>query len=139
MGVGMKKIWSNHVHGIGDTIEWVARITSILSIVILLMMLFGEGAPARTGNTFTLRDIVGLIFFPAGIVLGMVLAWRWERVGGRITIISLALFYLALFVFDGRFPGGLWFIGFSAPGFLFLLAGILHDLYRRQIHRQLGL
>ena len=139
MGVSMTKFWSRHVHGIGDTIEWIARITSILSIVILLMMVFGEGAPPGKVTSLTLRDIVGLIFFPAGIVLGMVLAWRWERLGGRVTIVSLGLFYLALFVFDGRFPGGLWFIGFSTPGFLFLLAGILHDLYRRQIHQQLRL
>jgi hypothetical protein len=103
------------------------------------MMVFGEGAPPGKVTSLTLRDIVGLIFFPAGIVLGMVLAWRWERLGGRVTIVSLGLFYLALFVFDGRFPGGLWFIGFSTPGFLFLLAGILHDLYRRQIHQQLRL
>jgi len=135
----MKKIWSSRVHGLGDAIEWTAKITSIVSIVILLMMVFGEGSPSGKATSLAVRDIIGLIFFPAGIVIGMVLAWKWERLGGRVTIISLGLFYVALFVFDGKFPGGLWFIGFSAPGFLFLLAGILHDLYRHQIQQQLRL
>jgi hypothetical protein len=70
---------------------------------------------------FALRDLVGLLFFPFGVGVGMIVAWRWEGLGGVITIGSLLAFYAALRIMDGRFPRGPWFALVAAPGVLFLV------------------
>jgi len=61
-----------------------------------------------------------VIFFPGGVVLGMIIAWFKERRGALITVFSLGLFYLADLAFSGNIPRGPYVILFSLPGFLFL-------------------
>jgi hypothetical protein len=75
------------------------------------------------------RELAGLLLFPIGVTLGLVLAWRWEFVGGLISIGSLLLFYLAMFMSDGRFPRGPFFALVAAPGLLFLVVWVIS--YRR--------
>lgn len=103
-------------------LRWMARVWSIASIGFLLLMFIGSGLeegfnPAQ----FAFRDLVGLFFFPFGVGLGMIVAWRWEGLGGAITVGSLLAFYAALGVMDGRFPRGPWFALVAAPGVLFLV------------------
>jgi len=74
---------------------------------------------------FAFRDLVGLFFFPFGVCLGMIVAWRWEGVGGGITAGSLLAFYAALRIMDGRFPRGPYFALVAAPGILFLVCWLL--------------
>jgi hypothetical protein len=57
--------------------------------------------------------------------LGLILAWRWECVGGIVSLASLAGFYLTLFAFDQRFPRGPFFLLIALPGFFFLVAWFL--------------
>ena len=107
-------------------IRWIARLWSIASVGFILLMFIGSGLeegfnPAQ----FTFRDLVGLFFFPFGVCLGMILAWRWEGLGGGITVGSLLAFYAALRVMDGRFPRGPWFALLAAPGILFLVCWLL--------------
>jgi hypothetical protein len=74
---------------------------------------------------FTPRDWVGLFFFPFGVCLGIVMAWRWEGLGGSITVGSLMAFYAALWVMGSRLPGGPYFALVAAPGVLFLICWLL--------------
>ena len=82
------------------------------------MFIFGEGL-----NLFhlTLHELVLFLFFPLGVGLGMIMAWRWEGLGGGITVGSLAAFYLAHRLFSPGFPRGFGFVAMALPGFLFLL------------------
>ncbi len=102
-------------------IRWIARIWSITTIGFVLLILAGElllpHAPPPT-----LRDLVGLFFFPFGVCVGMLLAWRWEGLGGCVAVGSLLAFYATLRIMNGRFPGGPYFALIAAPGFLFLLS-----------------
>jgi len=100
-------------------IRWIARIWSLFSLALFLLFFIGEswGQPLQ----FTPEELLGLLFFPGGVVLGMILAWKWELWGGLITVASLLAFYLLEFIMDRDFPGGPWFLLFAAPGFLFLL------------------
>jgi hypothetical protein len=103
-------------------LRWMAKVWSIASIGFLLLMFIGSGLeegfnPAQ----FAFRDLVGLFFFPFGVGLGMIVAWRWEGLGGAITVGSLLAFCAALRVLDGRFPRGPWFALVAAPGVLFLV------------------
>ena len=98
--------------------RWSARLLSIASTAMLLLFLFGESfEPSKIAG----REWLALIFFPLGIVVGFVVAWWKEGLGGAITIASLLIFYL-IFVFllrDNLARGG-WFLVFALPGFLFL-------------------
>jgi hypothetical protein len=58
-------------------------------------------------------------------VLGFVIAWRRERLGGLVTVCSLAAFYIWMTARDGHLPPGPYFLLFAAPGFLFLASSLL--------------
>jgi len=101
------------------TLRWIARGWSIASIGLILLFFIGEGfAPTRV----TPKEWVGLAFFPIGVVLGMLVAWRKESWGGSITVISLLAFYGVYGYFlNGTFPKGWAFAILSVPGILFLM------------------
>lgn len=110
--------------------RWSARILSIASTAMLLMFLFGEPfEPSKIAG----RELLAMIFFPLGIVVGFVVAWWKEGLGGSITIASLLIFYL-IFVtlLRGNLARGGWFMVFAFPGFLFLAAYALARA--RQLH-----
>jgi hypothetical protein len=97
-------------------IRWVAKVWSVLSIGALLLPTLVEGPYWLRAQS--LREVIGhLCFF--GILLGLILAWRWEGLGGTITVGSFALFYLTWWL-SGRSPSGPFFALIAAPGFLFL-------------------
>jgi hypothetical protein len=103
-------------------LKWFARILSLLSIGTLLLFIFGEGF--NPGVVVTQQGIM-LMFFPIGIITGMIIAWWSEGLGGSITILSLVCFYLLDYIFYREFPQGLAFLAFSAPGIVFVLYSIL--------------
>ena len=102
-------------------LRWVARIWSIVSIGFILLIAIGELISPHAPPPSTLRDIVGMFLFPFLTCVGMILAWRWEGVGGGITVGSVLAFYAWLGIMDGRLPRGPYFALVAAPGFLFLL------------------
>ena len=103
-------------------IRWIARVWSIASVGLVLLIAVGELVYPHAAAPATFRDLVLLFFFPFGTCVGMILAWRWEGLGGGITVGSLLAFYAALRVIDGRFPRGPYFALIAAPGLLFLLS-----------------
>ena len=99
-----------------------ARLLSVASVAVLSLFFVGEGFdPSRVA----LREWAGLLFFPVGVVAGMVVGWRREGLGGGIAVGSLSAFYAWHVLEAGGPPRGLAFIVFSLPGFLFLLCGLL--------------
>ena len=104
-------------------VELLARVGSIASITLLLMLFAGEGLhPSQVAP----RQWVGLTFFPLGVMIGMVIAWWKEGLGAAITLASLLAFYLVYGYFMRYHIAGWAFIVFASPGFLFLL----HWLFR---------
>lgn len=103
-------------------IELLARVGSIASITLLLMLFFGEGLhPSK----ISLNEWAGLLFFPIGVVIGMTIAWWKEGVGSVIAVASLIGFYLVWGYLLRNHIGGWWFLVFASPGFLFLLHWLL--------------
>lgn len=84
----------------------IAKIWSAASVGFALLVIAGELIYPHAPPPSTVRDLVGLFLFPFGVCVGMILAWRWEGLGGSITLGSLLGFYAALRIMDGRFPGG---------------------------------
>jgi hypothetical protein len=103
-------------------LAWSARATSVVSTGLLLLFFVGEGFDP---SDVTPRQWAGLLFFPLGVVAGMILAWWREGVGGAVTVGSLLAFYAWHVLAGGWVPRGSAFIAFSLPGFLFLLYGLL--------------
>jgi len=102
--------------------RWLTRIASLASIVVLLLFVFGG---AESLQFRSLREVVGFAFFPVGILVGMLLGWKWHWVGGLFSLISLVAFYAWHFVDSGRFPSGPWFLIFTLPAIMFLIVGVL--------------
>ncbi len=100
------------------TLRWIARLWAVLSLLFLLAFVVGEGIGLQRT-----RDLVAFLFFPLGVGAGLVVAWWRERLGGLIAVGSLVVFYLTLYLFDGRLPRGPYFLLVAAPGVLFLLLG----------------
>jgi hypothetical protein len=101
-----------------SVLKWTARISSLASMALL-------AAFATSGGSMpTATEIVALGFFPVGVVIGFVVAWWREGLGGAITMVSLALFYLWMW-FNARPLHGPYFFLFSAPGLLFLASWCL--------------
>jgi len=98
----------------------IAQMWSLLSIAFVLLFVIGE-LFNPSGPAPTPAEWVGLAFFPIGVVVGLVLAWRWEGIGGGTAVLSLLAFYTWEFICRGDFPGGPFFLLVAAPGFLFLI------------------
>lgn len=104
-------------------VELLARLGSVASIALLIMIFWSE--PFEPGR-ITRTEWIGLLFFPIGITIGMVLAWWKEGMGSAITVGSLIAFYIVYGYLMKNHIGGWAFIVFASPGFLFLL----HWLFR---------
>ena len=102
-------------------LRWLARLGSMASVALLFLFLFGE---EMDPSQLTTSDILALLFFPFGVAAGMLLAWRWETLGGTVTVFSLLAFYKVIYATSGRFPGGIWFMLFALPGLIFLYCGL---------------
>jgi hypothetical protein len=97
-------------------IRWVARIIALLLTVVVLMFVTGEGVNVSTMGT---DDIVmGAVFLI--MWLGLIIAWRWEGIGGLLTTGGTMLFILMDYIFTGHVLRFWMFFAFLIPGLLFL-------------------
>lgn len=110
-----------------SSFKWLARLTSIASVGLLGMFLFG----GNEGIIPTLREAIAMAFFPFGVAAGMIIGWKRELLGGLVSIISLAIFYVIMAMNDPGDSLGPWFLIFTIPGLLFLFAGLLQKPTRR--------
>ena len=97
-------------------LRWIARIWSIASIsfisFFIIAHLFGE----NFGTFNSWKEVVMFLFFPAGIYVGMLIAWKWEGLGGVMGTGSIVAYHLI----ETKFYLDFWIDGLAAPGVLFL-------------------
>jgi hypothetical protein len=63
--------------------RWTSRILGTLLVLLFLALLFGEGPP----NPFKLTNAEKLQFLGMiALFLGLVLAWKWEGLGGLLSV-----------------------------------------------------
>src|SRR5262245_53224829 len=108
------------------TLRWTARAWGIASTLLLLAFAFG----GREHLRFTPSEAVLFLLFPVGVIVGFVVAWRRELLGGLLTVGSLALFCLWMFVGGGRLAGP-YFLLFAAPGFLHIASALIAGRRRK--------
>jgi hypothetical protein len=103
-------------------LRWSARATSLLAITLLLFFLFGTSMASPSP-----KELVGLLFFPFGVAVGLALAWWREALGVAVSVLSLAAFYLIYgALLSGGVPGSPWFVVFTSPAALFFASWLAH-------------
>ena len=73
----------------------------------------------ESGSFISWSEVIQFSFFPIGICVGMIIAWKCEVFGGIITIISIFAFHLI----RSDLLLDIWIDGLATPGILFLLCG----------------
>jgi hypothetical protein len=101
-------------------VRWLARLLTVLVVGLVLLIFVGEGF-----NPLDLKgvEVVQMIFFWTACI-GMVLAWRWQVIGGAISLGAMMLFITVEFVVTGRLPGGFFYL-MLLPGLLFWMDAFL--------------
>ncbi|MEE9430890.1 MAG: hypothetical protein V3V16_07625 [Melioribacteraceae bacterium] len=101
-----------------SVIRYIARLFSILLIVLIVTLSIGEGLP----NPVTLSTAEILLFVSLLIMLvGLVLSWQREHVGGLLIILGFILFFIVNSVSSGSLRLGFFFLLFPLTGILFVL------------------
>jgi len=103
-----------------SALRWIARVWSVATIALVLAFIVGERSLPSAP-----REWLGFLFFPFGICVGMIVAWKKESLGGFITVASLLAAYLIHFATTGTLLKGWAWLAFAAPGSLFLLSSQL--------------
>ena len=77
-------------------IRWIARILGVLFIAFFLLMFIGEELSSKQEtSSIAVRELIGLVFDFVYFV-GLILAWKWEGLGGLIAAIGLIAFAVTI-------------------------------------------
>jgi len=106
------------------TLRWTARIIAILITAYALIMFIGSAI--GDDSPVTVGLIVFLILL-APTTIAMFAAWKWEKIGGIITIIGSVAMWISVFIDAGqnKFPAATLMAGpFFLVGILYLTCWI---------------
>lgn len=113
-----------------NTCRWLGRVLSLGSLGLLLLFMVGEGFnPLRMKP----QEALLCLFFPLGVMAGMILGWWRALAGGVLGCACVVAFYMVHFAQRGRFPHGPWFVVIALPALIFLVAG-LWQRHRQSLH-----
>lgn len=101
--------------------RWVARIWSLGPILFVLAEILFPHAEEGIPVPWTEWLALSVVFIS---VIGLAMAWRWERLGGWISAAALAVFLVMfLITVERSFPAVLIFlVGIGVPAALFLIS-----------------
>ena len=102
-------------------LRWMARLLSVLIVGLVMLIVAGEGIPHPPKGPLDVW--IELVFFFT-TCLGLILAWRWELIGGSIAFVSMILFYGVELAVNGKLAGGWVFGVMCTTGLLFMLCGL---------------
>jgi cytochrome bd-type quinol oxidase subunit 2 len=106
--------------------RWVARIWSLGLILLSLLVILTPDVNQEVAVPWTDWLNLSIVFIS---VLGLALAWRWERLGGWISVVALAVFSVLFMITVERFfPTVLIFLaGIGIPAALYLISSYAED------------
>ena len=114
---------------IATIIRLIARIWGSLILLFLLFFvgahvigpLFGPEGSGDGGFNSTDEMLTFYFFFPVGTMIGLAIAWKWEGLGGLITVGAI----IGLFIMRPDLILHPFFIGMGIIGLLFIVYWIL--------------
>ncbi len=98
---------------------WIARISGSL-IVVLFVFVAVSGLLSPGQSLPTPREWLQLSMFPIGLCVGYVVAWRWQFLGGVISLGCLVLFFVVMWASGNPVHGVPAFYPFAVPGLFFI-------------------
>lgn len=115
-----------------SVILWSARVWGGLSVAFLSWMIVGHLVGEHDSLLYgfkSMEETVSFIFFPLSTLIGLLIAFKREALGGLLTVTGMVFFYITRsdLVFDGMITV------LAAPGILFLLYGMLKKSFKKQI------
>lgn len=110
---------------IATIVRLVARMWGSLFLAFLLFMvgahligaLFGPAGDSGIGFESVSEMLQFFFFFPVGTMVGLALAWKWEGLGGLITVIG----FIGLFIMRPDLISNPYMVGMGICGLLFLV------------------
>jgi hypothetical protein len=100
-------------------VRWTSRVLSVLGTGMVLLFLIGEARPNHF-LVLTFGEKVRMTAF-LGVIVGLLVAWRWEWQGAAVSLLALAAFNGLEYTANGRLAGGA-FPYFAIPAVLYLLS-----------------
>ena len=113
--------------------RWTARVWSFASLAFIAVLMIGN-LQAAGGLQMTARESALFLFFPIGVVAGLLIAWWKEMIGGATAVASLVGFYALHAIIAGGLPGGVYFVLLALPGLLFVVAALTDDTHQPAHH-----
>lgn len=108
----------NDQPAVASIIQWIARISGSLIWLFLLFMLGGHLFGTEGFGSFrSTGEVLTFLFFPVTVMLGLIIAWKWDGPGGLIATIGM----MGLFALRPELLSEIHMIGMAIPGLLFLL------------------
>ncbi len=102
-----------------NIIRWIARIWGSLILAFLLFFLllhiFGNDESGEGFRSAT--EIITFICFPISAIVGLGLAWKWEGLGGLITVLGMIIFG----ILRPEMIINIFTIAILIPGLLFII------------------
>jgi hypothetical protein len=102
---------------------WIARASGTAIAAVLGFVLISGFAQAG-GGAPTSREWLALSFFPIGVCLGHLFAWRWALWGGIGSVASLVVFFVIMTARGNNLYTVPAFYGFIVPSVLFISYGL---------------
>ena len=107
---------------IATIIRWIARIWGSISLIFMIFFVGAHIYGSITGKGEALGHLsISFLFFPINTLIGLAIAWKWEGLGGLISIGGIIGFHIIRpdLLFDKMIDG------LAAPGLLFLIYWLL--------------
>jgi hypothetical protein len=98
---------------LANFLRWIGRLTTVIVIAFVLV-----AATVPAGRP-SFREVVGLVFFPGVVLVGLLLAWWREVVGAAVATAGLLAFYAWSSVSGAHFARGPWFVVCWSPTVFF--------------------
>ncbi len=96
--------------------RWTARINGALILALILALAIGEGVPNPLHGS--IRENL-LTVAMLTMIVGQIVAWKWERIGGLLVLGAFVLFA----VVNHRVPLNIVFVPWLLTGLLYLACG----------------
>lgn len=113
---------SNNTKKTISVLRWITRVIGILIVLLFLVFFIGE-ADFSQPVSLTLPEMLSILCIPVLLIIGIVIAWKKEVLGGIIILASVLIFNLIWYIAEG-FSFELEFGIFMLLGLLYIICGV---------------